>query len=605
MLLLCIALNAQKTIIAKGAQVVTGKLVGIVDPFKKNLSWKDVKVRDENGIIGKDGQHENDEYHPTPIFPNLTKDKDGAVQTKQGGNPIAVSNGFSGLGYTQVCPADPTLAVGPNHIIQMINGSSGAYFKVYNKTGGQVVAQTYMDAITGKGGLGDPVVLYDQLADRFVMTEFANKPETGSDGIIFAVSRTNDPSGTWAVYFYPTTNFPDYPKFSVWGDAYYCKTNDFKRNRYAGATVYAFNKAAMIAGNATASMQSFAMGTANKYYSMCPVGLSGTTQAPTGTGGLFAYLNDNSWSGSSVDSVGLLEFDVNFTTPASSTISIAKSLAVSAYNLGSGTAPQPNGGQGLDMLRNRVMNQPQYRNFGTSASLVLAHVADNSVRWYELSNAGTWSVKNQGTYAPDANYRFMPTININASGDIALAYNISSTSVFPSIRFTGRKAGDAANTMTVAEGIIKAGTVSSSCSGRYGDYNHIVVDPSDNATFWVTGMYNAASSWSTYINSFNIATGFVGAERRPGNINAAIQENINTLQASFYPNPVKKFLYLTLDNLSAEATISISDLTGKLIMERKANGGTNKIDVAQLAAGVYMIKVINADKSFTDKFVKE
>ena len=605
-LFICLAVSAQKNIIARNPDVVIGKLIKIGSP---NPNWKDVKVRDENGIIGKEGQVENDEYSPSPKFPGLQKDRDMAVQSKQGANSsVAVSNGFSGLGYTQVCPADPTVAVSANYVLQMINGSSGAYFQVWDKNGNILLPRTYMDAITGKGGLGDPVVLYDQLADRFVITEFANKSETGSDGLIIAVCASNDPSKTtpnWNVYFYPTTTFPDYPKYSVWGDAYYCKTNDFKRNRYSGATVYAFDKAAMILGNPTASMQKFALGTANKYYSMCPVGLSGTTTAPAGTGGLFAYLNDNSWSGSSVDSVGVLEFDVNFVTPASSALSIAKSLAVAAYTLGSGTAPQPNGGQGLDMLRNRVMNQPQYRNFGSSASIVLAHVADNSVRWYELKNAGTWAVNQQSTYTPDANYRFMPSININASGDIGLSYNTSSTSVFPSIRFTGRKAGDPLNTMTIAEGVLKAGTASSSCSGRYGDYCHLVVDPTDNTTFWMTGMYNAASSWSTYINTFNLTTGVVGAVKKPVLANINIKETDNILKAAVYPNPAAKTLYITLDNYTSESTISIMDITGKTILERKANGGVTKINIEDLSSGVYLIKVINADKSFTYKFVKE
>lgn len=610
MLLLSIVLNAQKNIIAKGAQTVIGKLIKVADPFKKDPNWKDIKVRDENGIIGKDGQHENDEYKPVAIFPNLQNDKDGALQTKQGSNgSVAVSAGFNGLGYTSVCPADPTVAVGPNHVIQMINGGSGAYLKIWSKTGTQLLAQTYMDAITGKGGLGDPIVLYDQLADRFVLTEFANKPETGTDGLVFAVSKTNDPTGLWNVYYYSTVNFPDYPKFSIWHDAYYAKTNDFKRNRYSGARAYAFNKAAMIAGNATAAMQSFALGTANKYYSMCPVGLSGTTQAPAGTGGLFAYLNDNSWSGSATDSVGLLEFDVNFTTPSLSAISVAKSLAVAAYTLGSGTIPQPNNGQGLDALRNRVMNQPQFRMVGSTPTIVLAHVGNNasgiaSVRWYELTNTGTWAVRNQGTYSPDNNYRFMPSINVNAAGDVGLSYNVSSTTVFPSIRFTGRKYADAANTMTITEGVLKAGTAVSSCVNRYGDYNHLVVDPSDDATFWMTAMYNAASSWSTYINSFNLATGFVGADKRPAS-NISIRETANTLQASVYPNPAKKVLYLTLDNAATESTITIADITGKVILERKANGGVTKIDIENLASGIYMLKIFNADKSFTHKFVKE
>lgn len=603
------AAMAQNNVIARGAEVVKGRLIRVADPFGNIPNWRDVKVRDERGIIGKDGEVENDEYSPAAKYPNLQNDRDAAVQSKQGDYSVAVTNGFSGLGYTQVCPADPTLAVGPNHVIQMINGSSGAYFQIWDKNGGTLKARTYMDAITGKGGLGDPVVLYDQLADRFVMTEFANKSEAGSDGLVFAVSKTNDPTGLWNVYFYPTTLFPDYPKYSVWGDAYYAKTNDFRSQRYNGASVYAFDKTAMINGNATATMQRIALGNSNKYYTMCPVGLSGTTTAPAGTGGLFAYLNDNSWSGSSSDSVGILEFDVNFSNASLSKITIAKSLAVSAYTLGSGTAPQPNGGQGLDVLRNRVMNQPQYRNFGSSASIVLAHVANNasgiaSVRWYELTNNGaTWSVNQQSTYSPDNTYRYMPSININSAGDIGLSYNVSSSSVYPSIRFTGRKAGDALNTMTVTEGTLAAGTASSSCSGRYGDYNHLVVDPSDNTTFWMTGMYNTASSWSTYINKFNLTTGVVGKNSPITAISLPDQKN--TINATVFPNPASKYIYVNIEKVQPQSTLSLIDITGKTVYQSSVVTGMNQINVENIAPGVYLLKVISADKSYIEKFIKE
>src|SRR5204863_6585711 len=122
------------------------------------------------------------------------------------------------------------------------------------------------------------------------------------------------------VYFYPSTLFPDYPKYSIWNNTLYCKVNEFRQNSYQGASVYAFDKAAMFSGAATATSVRISLGKANKYYSMCPVGLVGTTQAVAGTGGLFAYVNDNSWSGSTKDSIGLVEFKVNFASPSSAVV---------------------------------------------------------------------------------------------------------------------------------------------------------------------------------------------------------------------------------------------------------------------------------------------
>ena len=603
---------AQKAIIARNPQVIKGEIVKPINPNKIDPNWKNVKARDERGIIGREDGVDNQEYEPSPRFLNLTNQPDRALQTSADNkSTIATQNaGYDGIGYTSVCPADPSVAVGPNHVIQMINGGSGAYFQIWDKSGAAVGgAAIYMDAITGRGGLGDPVVLYDQLANRFVMTEFANKPETGAEGLIFAISKTATPGktpGDWYVYFFSTSLFPDYPKFSVWGDAYYCKTNDFRRNTYNGASIWAFDRTKMLAG-LPATVQIFALGKANKFYSACPVGLSGTTQAPAGTGGMFAYLNPKAWSGSVTDSIGLLECDVNFTTASLSTVSVARSLAVATYTTGPSSVTQPSTAT-IDALANRVMNQPQYRNFGTSASIVMTHLSANgsssAMRWYELTNTGTWSVKQQSTYAPDATNRFMGSININAAGDIALMYNASSKTVFPSLRFTVRKSTDALNTMP-AEGILKAGTVSSSCANRYGDYNHLVVDPAaDNLTFWATGMYNKAASWSTFVSSFNVS-GSTGPLPVVSAATTLETKTFDLVKATLYPNPVSKVLTITVNEKVSGTQLQIIDLSGKVMMSRKVQNGATQLDLGSYAPGVYGIKLTNGGKTSMQKFVKE
>ena len=518
-----LALQAQDRMIAKNPIVITGRLIRITKPLRDftlaDKAIPDVKVRDLDGIIGKDEAFE--EGANAPFGKSIIKDP--ALQTfyqnlKHITPNNAITQNFNGLGYQPLNPPDPTMCVGPNHIIQMINGSSGALFKVFNKTGGQLVAQTYLDAITGKGGLGDPIALYDQLADRFVLTEFNNKPETGTEGLTFAVSQTSDPTGSWYVYFFSTgTTFPDYPKFSVWTDAYYATTNDFANgSSYSGSSVYAFDRAKMIAGNASATVQKFTLGSGNREFSMSPVCLEGSTLPPAGTGGLIAYMNDNAWSGSAADSIGLFEFKVNFTTPASSTVSTKSSLAVTAYKSDICTTTrgqcitQPGSSVKVEALHQKIMNQPIYRRFGAYEGIVISHVVDkgsniSGVRWYELrKTTGSWSVYQQSTYAPDNTHRWMPGICYDALGNIGLAYNVSSsaTGVYPGARYTGRKECDALNTMTYAESVIIAGTAANG-STRYGDYNHLVCDP-DGVRFWFTCEYNVASTWSTRIASFTL-----------------------------------------------------------------------------------------------------
>ncbi|MEI7470999.1 MAG: T9SS type A sorting domain-containing protein [Chitinophagaceae bacterium] len=527
-LLFSCALFAQNQSFFKNPIVLTGRLVKITKPLRDftpaDKAIPDVRVRDLDGIIGKDEAFE--EGAEAPFGANILKDPALQMQypNRPHGNGISpdnvISANFNGIGYQPLNPPDPTLCVGPNHVIQMINGSSGALFKVFNKTGGQVVAQTYMDAITGKGGLGDPIALYDQLADRYILTEFNNKPETGTEGLTFAVSQTNDPAGAWYVYFFSTgTTFPDYPKFSVWPDAYYATTNDFANGTtYSGSTVYAFDRAKMIAGNATATVQKFTLGTTNKHFSMSPVCLEGTSLPPAGSGGLIAYMSDDAWttSTSDVDSIGLFEFKVNFTTPSLTSVVAKSSMAVTAFKSDICTTTrgqcitQSGSTVKVEALHQKIMNEPIYRNFGGFEGIVLSHVVDkgtniSGVRWYELrKTTGNWSVYQQSTYAPDDTHRWLPGICYDAAGNIGLAYNVSSsaTGFTPGARYTGRKSCDALNTMTYAESVIIAGTAANS-STRYGDYNQLVADP-DGIRFWFTCEYNAASTWSTRIASFTL-----------------------------------------------------------------------------------------------------
>ena len=289
------------------------------------------------------------------------------------------------------------------------------------------------------------------------MTEFANKRETGSEGLIMAVSKTGDPLGGWWAYFFSTGRvFPDYPKFSVWNDGYYATSNDFTQT-YVGSSVYAFDRAKMLDGQA-ATMQTvrFKVNTYSRYFTMCPVLLQGTTLPPAGTGGLFAYMNDNFVSGSQ-DSVGLLEFNVNWSNSSQSKVSFRASLLASSFSGGAtcsasrgACVPQPGTTVKLESLERRVMNQPIYRNFGNYEGIVLTHIVDkgsgiSGIRWYELQkSSGSWSLYQQSTYSPDDAHRWLPSIAYDMYGNIGLGYNVSSSSlgVYPSVRFTGRKQCD-------------------------------------------------------------------------------------------------------------------------------------------------------------------
>ncbi|MFM9909438.1 MAG: fibronectin type III domain-containing protein [Chitinophagaceae bacterium] len=520
------SLLAQNKIIARGAEEIKGTLIRVTQPLR-NFSpdqtlLKDIPVRDENGIINSRKIPRITENYPEQN--NLSADP--ALQQQYNDNSIGrsaatIGANFNGMGYTSVNPPDPTLCVGPNHVVQMINGNSGAYLKVFNKTGGQIVAQTFLDNLTGRGGLGDPIALYDQLADRFVLIEFANKAENGNqEGLIFAISQSNDPSGAWFVYFFGYGNtFPDYPKVSVWNDAYYATTNDFANaTSYSGSSVWAFDRAKMLAGDNTATTQRFTLGNTNKFFSMCPVLWQGSTAPVAGSGGLIGYMQDNAWTSSStdVDSIGLLEFNVNFASAGSSTVTHKSSMAVSSFKSDICSATrgrcisQSGSTIALEALHQKVQNQPVYRNFGTYEGIVFTHLVDKGasiagIRWYELKKTtGNWGINQESTFSPDNTHRWLPSICYDKFGNIGLGYNVSSsaTGVFPGVRFTGRKECDPLSTMTYTEQTIVNGTAANG-SNRYGDYNHLVADP-DGSTFWLTAEWNSASTWNTRVASFTL-----------------------------------------------------------------------------------------------------
>ncbi|MDQ6755868.1 MAG: fibronectin type III domain-containing protein [Bacteroidota bacterium] len=519
--------SAQDQIIDQSPKVVTGILVKITKPLINlvtsilNPVLQFVKVRDDNGIIGI--AEELEEGLDLPKFPVVKLLVDPVLQKvypnfKKSSSPQTSLLSFDGITYSSVAPADASIAVGPNHIIQMINGPSGAMFEIFNKSGTQLIAPTYLDNITGKGGLGDPIVLYDQLADRFVMTEFVNKNETIDQGLSIAISQTNDPTGSWYIYFFSTgTTIPDYPKFSIWNNGYYAKTNDFNStNAYINSSVYAFDRTKMLAGNSTVTMQIFNAGASYKAFSISPVSLQGTALPSSGTGGLFAYLQDDSWTGSSTDSIGLLEFVADFATSSNSKLIAKVPIATASYKPDICSAsrsqciPQPGTSVMLEAQDQRVMNQPMYRNFGTYEGIVFTNTVDKGngtagLRWYELKRTtGNWNINQQSTYSPDSVYRFMPAISYDIRGNIGLAYNVSGTNLYPGIRYTGRKQCDGINMMTYAENSLADGTAANKNS-RYGDYNQLVCDP-DGKTFWFTGMYNTSGNWSTKISSFTLDT---------------------------------------------------------------------------------------------------
>jgi len=474
-----------------------------IPPGLVDRTWKDKLIPNKEGFLDE-FKTESTWKGPDPVLQNNLL-KAGTTLNATLGKNFAGQDNKSG-----VAPPDTQGDVSANYYVQMVNLSLQIWDKNGNSLYGPTVSSTLWDGFTGPWtgtNDGDPIVLYDQIADRWIATQFSlpNYP-AGPFYELVAVSQTNNPLGVWNRYAYEFVNMPDYPKFGVWSDGYYMTMNQFKSRSgsFAGAAVSVLNRDAMLAGSATASMQFFNLGTS--YGSLLPADADGPVAPPTGSGNYLASLGTNS--------LNIWEAKINWMTPSLSTVSLANTLATQSFSYSGITIKQPGTTQTLDALASRLMYRLQYRNFGSYEVMLTNHTvnADGKgqagVRWYELRKptGGTWSIYQQGTYAPaDGNGRWMGSVAMNGNGDIGLGYSVSGVS-YPSIRYAGQtKANSGTGVLDVSEASILEGSVAQTGVNRWGDYSMMSIDP-DDQTFWYTTEYsNGGWNWKTQIASFSFA----------------------------------------------------------------------------------------------------
>jgi PKD repeat protein len=500
----------------------TGTYLGTTQPLRDlpvltEEEYQQMLIEGEKKILNKKLKERHYPYSATA----LPKGPDPAWQRDMGQTPGYRAPIMNFAGQTSpYYPPDANGTVGPNHYMQTIN----TVYAIYNKTTGALVAgptnlNLLFSGVTGSScNDGDPIVLYDEQADRWFVAEFSI---CGSnDYMLMAVSTTNDPTGTWHKYSFDVDDMPDYEKFGIWRDGYYMGTNNS-----SGNDIYVFQRDQMLTGG-TAQMVGFnnpwRPTTIDGFMCVPPVDNDGAF-APSGSPGLFITINDDAIGGGA-DQLWIYELAVNWTTPASSTFNRVQQLGVPAFdsNFGSNwdNIKQPNTTRELDAIPMVVMNVPQYRNFGTYQTLVCCHTVDvdatdhAGIRWYELRKTnGTWTLRQSGTYAPDGNSRWMGSIALNSNNQIGLGYSISSTTVYPGIRYCGQSATAYATgngILDITEEVIQNGTTSQTAYNRWGDYASIAVDPVNNNTFWFTSEYGG--SRQTKIASFEFTPPPLAAE---------------------------------------------------------------------------------------------
>lgn len=440
------------------------------------------------------------------------------AQPKAATNGVPVDPSFS------VAPPDTTGDLGPNHYVQWVNLRYAVYTLTRdasnNITGfnlvpgfpknGNVVWQGFGGRCQTDND-GDPIVQYDQFADRWILTQFAVSATPYTQCV--AVSTGPDPTGTYYRYSYSfNRDFNDFPKMGVWRDGYYITYNMFKNGRsFAGSNVCALERDRMLLGLSARQICKLTTAAA----SLEPADIEGSTLPPAGSANPLLSIGTTSLSA--------WRYSVNWTAGTSTLTgptAVSGAATFSRACGGGACIPQPGTSQLLDSLGDRLNYRLSYRNFGTHESMVINHPVatggTSGIRWYELRNAAGQTLGNaapvvyqQGTYSPDSTYRWMGSAALDKTGGLAIGYNVSSSTVRPSIRYAYRGPSDPAGAFGNETSILVGNGSQTTGLARWGDYSTISVDPVDGCTMVFTTEYlpaNGTFNWTTYIYSFKLST---------------------------------------------------------------------------------------------------
>ncbi len=511
---------------------------------------------------------------------------------------------FPGI-TTSAPPPDPTAAVGPNHVVQMVNTS----WSVWDKTGVQEPGFPKSTADPLGGNYSDPIVLYDREADRWLISILGSLTN-----FKIAVSETSDPTGSYAVYsFNNTGGSSDFPKFGIYGNNYVLTGNFTSNGKF-----YAFNREKMINGDPTAEMISLNL----------PSYVSGTTfQAPqvahSEGAGIAAgstpivWFQDDAWGGISTDHVKVWDFDVDWANPGGATISTPLEIELSPFDsliAGTGGDPwanieQPGTSQRIDALVHTINYQTHRYDFGTHESMVLNFVVEpvngtkiSGLRWVELrKSGGDWELYQEGTYVDPVGDEsvFLGGIGMDQEGNIGFAYVKSGASTYPSLYFTGRKDGNTLGIMTIAEEFIIDGSSSVTSNSRYGDYSQLTRDPVDDLTFWFTGEYSGQSGGrKTRIASFKIS-----------DILSIDELDLNSSELFITSSDYNVFdITLMNESTSDLLRLSVYDISGKRVVYNQVNKENSQfykhtLDMSTVSSGIYIVEIGNSKTKLTKKIV--
>ncbi len=545
----CLFVAALTTSSSGGAQAtgaaLSPDLVGTAAAFDKTPPLSQMKPVKPSGLPALDEEEDAAAAAPAPHQP------DGALQTQEPTGvmpaPVLTFEGPSNednfrIFGGRVNPPDPNGDVGPRNFVAMTNLT----FAVYSKTGRRLLGP--IDTGTLWQGFpiddctepsGDPVVLYDEISDRWILTQFTTRGLDVRNLPFYnciAVSQTSDPTGAYFRYAFKTEgkNFPDYPKYGLMPNGLFITTREFEHSTAGGNEIlgiYAINRSQLVTGNPNTQFVRFDLNQPVSQVGdgILPADLDGPPPPADSPEYFVGSMDDDASDHAPFDALNVFLANVDWSNPAAATFAFEKSVAIAEFDTifpcaptARDCLPQPgitDPAQFLDILsyRQRPLWRLQYRNFGTYETLVTnqsveARPGVAGVRWWELRNPRNAVLHQEGTWAPnDGINRWMGSVALDKQGNLAVGYSVvNGTNVFPGIRYAGRLNGDPLGQLTQAEAVLQNGSgVQTTTNSRWGDYTSMSVDPNDGCTFWYMNEYYARSGtpadprpWQTRIGAF-------------------------------------------------------------------------------------------------------
>lgn len=425
-------------------------------------------------------------------------------------------------------PPDMNGDVGPRNYVQTVN----ALVRIYDKTGvpqtppfklSNLFAPLNTPCSLRNDGLA--IVQYDQLADRWLISQYCNNFPPFRQ--LIALSKTGDPTGEYYLWEFvmPNNRLNDFAKFGVWTDGYYMSDEEFTGGDFSAVGMFAFDRSRMLAGAADLAYIYFntPSSTPERRRNMLPSDLDGFTPPPAGMPNVFVSYTADEY-GDAADAVRLFDFHADFINPSASTFTERPEspLSVSAFDP---TSPQfradirqPAPGDFLDSNSDRVNYRAAFRDLGDRQSIVVNQTVRTSasgeyragVRVHELSRSGSaFTVRDSSTIGDASSSRWIGGVAQDNQGNLAVSYNYVRDDKQPAILYTGRLASEPVGAFRSEASLIDGTGVQRAFGYRWGDYNSINVDPNDDCTFWTTGEYYSLASqefseftWLTRIGTF-------------------------------------------------------------------------------------------------------